>query len=253
MGFWRRAAWLLVVVTALMIPVQGTASAADQVTITVVPESVTPELDGETTAAVLTTNNTDAPVTVRLTMDPNELIEPHDFGSPRTIPAGGTVSWDLPIRRVPGSTAPNAVLIRAAYSLSGSTAELTTAAAVPISTPPGAFDIGKATLTAAGAAIRVDDVHDSQFAVEIANSSQQPVTVDRLEWSYPTFLEVGLVDGVTVPLVVPANGSTSLAFTVRGTGALERGSSQIRLAAGLTGRAAGQSRHGPAGRRRRLR
>ena len=228
------ALWLIAVVIGLMLAGHGTAGAADQITIAVMPSSITPALEGATTAAVLTTNNTSVPVTVRLSMDPNGLIEPHNFGAARTIPANGTISWELPIRRIPGSAAPNAVLIRAAYSVKGSAGELTTALAVPLTLPPGAFDIGKATMAAGDSAIRVDDVHDSQFAVRISNPSQQRVAVDSLRWTFPPYLQVTLADTVTVPFEVPPNGSTSVAFTVRGVGALERGSNQIMLTAGLS-------------------
>ena len=234
MAVWRTAVWLIVAVAGWMVTTAGSASAADQVTIAVAPASITPSLHGATTAAVLTTNNADVPITVRLTMQANQLIAPHDFGPARTVAAHGSIAWDLPIRRVAGPAAPNSVLISATYSLKGTPGELTTVTSVPISVPPGAFDIGKATVAADGSAIRVDDVHDSQFAVEISNSSQQAVSVDSLNWTFPGFVEVRLADAVTVPFILPGNTSISVPFSVRGVGALERGSNQIRLAADLS-------------------
>lgn len=234
MGLRRRLLLIVPMLLASLWLGTGHAAAAEQLTITVVPAQISPPLQGEIQAIVVATNNSASVITVDLVLQTNGLIAEQALPQDVQIPAQGTVSFPLPIARASGNLPPGAAVVQASYQVADQPTIYRTAVAVPIAATVGAFTISQAAITAADQAVRVDDVHQSQFSVELANTSAEQVTVTALTWDGPGYLEVGLTDTVEVPFVLPPNSSSSVGFSTIGTGALASGSAQIRISAALS-------------------
>ncbi len=212
----------------------ATASSATDppISVAVVPSPAAVSALNATEADVVVTNASTQTYLVTSQLITNNLVNATPADT-EVVAAGTSTVWHLHLQRAPGAQLPGTALVETQYTPVGGTGSAATAiiTALPLIGASGESADSIVALTTDSGTATVDDVHESQTSIVIANKSGDPVEITGIDASAPTFIHVAAAGGQKFPLTIAARSSAVVMFDLQARGAIQRGTVQIAFTA----------------------
>jgi hypothetical protein len=231
---WRAA---LIGVTAAFLlgiaPLPPAAAAGVSVTLT--PGAL--ELPGReaATAALVVHDGTKHPIRVSIHVLANDVVSTDDPLPGQIVAAKGSRVWGLRLTRKPGAILPATVLIRTSYRNARKPGAVvkTVVTGLRLTAAPGQTVNDLAKVSVDTDKSRVDDVHETQLALLVANLSPDPINLRSVDLRYPDDVSVTAVDGAPKDVVIDAQTTEIVRYALKGHGQIERGGQTVVFTANL--------------------